>query len=331
MSTVRTRAWRDGGESARDFPLAELDAWLADPAALVWIDISDPEPEMLRELAAELQLDPMAVESAMTPHERPKATRHLSHAFVNAHHTAVVRTDGTAQQLVTRQVSAFVVSGGLVTVRAGGELDLEELEARWMEDPELLVRGGVGALLYGLLDQLVDSHFTAIGVLDEAVESLEDRLFDIKINQRALQRDIYAVRKSLVGLRRVVLPMREVVAVIQRHHAGGPDPARELAGWFTDLYDHTIRAAEWTESLRDMVSSLFETNLSLQDARLNTIMKKLAAWAAIIAVPTAVTGWFGQNIPYPGFGTESGVIQSVVVILGASFGLFLLFRKVDWV
>lgn len=330
MSTVRGRVWRDGSERARDFPLAELDNWIADPAALVWLDITDPDPTMLRELASELSLDPVAVESALTPHERPKATRHLSHAFVSGYHTAVVRA-GTAPRVVTSQVSAFVVDGALVTVRAGGELDAGALERRWLEDPELLVRGGVGALLYGLLDQLVDSHFAAIGVLDEAVEALEDRLFAHNIDQRELQRDIYAVRKALVELRRVVLPMREVVAVLQRHHDGGPDPAKELSGWFTDVYDHTIRAAEWTESLRDMVSSLFETNLSLQDARLNTIMKKLAAWGAIIAVPTAVTGWFGQNIPYPGFSAEWGLVQSVVVILGGTIGLYLLFRKFDWI
>ena len=83
-----------------------------------------------------------------------------------------------------------------------------------------------------------------------------------------------------------------------------------LDGWYDDLYDHVLRAAEWTESLRDMISSVFETNLSLQDARLNTVMKKLTGWAAIIAVPTAVTGWFGQNVPYPGFGHTSGSLPA---------------------
>lgn len=331
MSAIHGRVWRDGGERARDFPLAELDYWLADPDALVWLDIADPDPLELRELAAELHLDPLAIESALTPHERPKATRHQSHAFVSAYFTSVDSAVGGRPVLRTSQVSAFVVSGGLVTVRAGGELDVRALVERWLEDPELLLKGGVGALLYGLLDQVVDSHFAAIGVLDDAVEDLEDRLFLPKVDQRSLQRDIYAVRKALVEMRRVVLPMREVVTVIQRNHAVGPNPAGELSGWFTDVYDHTIRAAEWTESLRDMVSSLFETNLSLQDARLNTIMKKLAGWAAIIAVPTAVTGWFGQNIPYPGYGTAAGLVQSVVVIIVASVGLYLLFRKFDWI
>ena len=103
-----------------------------------------------------------------------------------------------------------------------------------------------------------------------------------------------------------------------------------MAGYYDDLYDHVLRASEWTESLRDMVTTVFETNLSLQDARLNTIMKKLAGWAAIIAVPTAITGWFGQNVPYPGFGEMFGFWQSVLLVVGASLALFVVFRRKDW-
>ena len=112
------------------------------------------------------------------------------------------------------------------------------------------------------------------------------------------------MRRDLVDLRRVVLPMREVINAVLRHrkdiHA-----ASELDPWYDDLYDHVLRVSEWTESLRDLISAIFETNLSLQDARLNNVMKKLTAWAAIIAVPTAVTGYFGQNVPsrvHPGMG-----------------------------
>ncbi|GCE37033.1 Magnesium and cobalt transport protein CorA [Rhodococcus wratislaviensis] len=90
------------------------------------------------------------------------------------------------------------------------------------------------------------------------------------------------------------------------------------------------RAAEWTESLRDMVVTVFETNLSLQDARLNTVMKKLTGWAAIIAVPTAVTGWFGQNVLFPGVGQVSGTIVSTVVIVTSASLLYVLFRRRDW-
>ncbi|MPN56449.1 Cobalt/magnesium transport protein CorA [bioreactor metagenome] len=126
--------------------------------------------------------------------------------------------------------------------------------------------------------------------------------------------------------------MREVVTAVMRFRDERSTPlSKELDGYFNDLYDHVVRAAEWTESLRDLISSVFETNLSLQDARLNEIMKKLAAWAAIIAVPTAVTGWFGQNIPYPGFSEAFGLFQSVLLILVGSVGLYFVFRRFDWI
>ena len=92
----------------------------------------------------------------------------------------------------------------------------------------------------------------------------------------------------------------------------------------------TSCASEWTESLRDMVTTVFETNLSLQDARLNTVMKKLTGWAAIIAVPTAVTGWFGQNIPYPGFAKSSGLWASAIVIVVLAGTLYIMFKRRNW-
>jgi magnesium transporter len=134
-----------------------------------------------------------------------------------------------------------------------------------------------------------------------------------------------------VELRRVILPMREVVNAVQRHRTEGNGHRSELDGWYSDLYDHVLRASEWTESLRDMITTVFETNLSLQDARLNTVMKKLTGWAAIIAVPTAVTGWFGQNIPYPGFARSSGLWASAIVIIVMAGTLFVVFKRRSWI
>ena len=124
--------------------------------------------------------------------------------------------------------------------------------------------------------------------------------------------------------------MREVVNTIMRRRAERGETV-ELDSWYSDLYDHVIRAAEWTESLRDMVTTVFETNLSLQDARLNTIMKKLTGWAAIIAVPTAVTGWYGQNVPYPGFQSVAGVVGSAAIILITSGLLYVVFKRRGWI
>ncbi len=324
--------WRHGKLEADGFPLAELSGLIDDPGALVWFHLDRPEPGVLADLAAELNLDRHALEDAIAPEERPKATRHASHTFFTCYATHLVTEPPGALRLETPRVSAFVLPHALITVSTSG-LDVEPLLLRWEEDG--LLRLGVGALVHGLLDTIVDGHFEAIQALDDAVEGLEDLLFgdspvhDSRRN-RQIQQRIFGVRKALVQLRRKVLPMREVVAAVMRSRTADDPASRELDGYFDDLYDHVIRAAEWSESLREVVGSAFETNLSLQDARLNDIMKKLAGWAAIIAVPTAVTGWFGQNLPYPGYNTPFGVGLSALAILVGSCGLFALFRRIDW-
>ena len=195
---------------------------------------------------------------------------------------------------------------------------------RWDDNSDLL-RQGSPALLHELLDVVVDEQFDTIQQLDDAIESLEDGLFDDTGSNRTIQRNTYRLRKELVELRRIVLPMREVVNVIRR------SDTVERDGWYDDLYDNVIRAAEWTESLRDMITTVFETNLSLQDARLNIVVKKLTGWAAIIAVPTLVTGWYGQNIPYPGFSQVSGVVTSALLSVITSVVLYVMFRRRGWI
>src|SRR6185437_7375306 len=190
-----------------------------------------------------------------------------------------------------------------------------------------LMRYGVRSLAWGMLDVLVDGHFDVVQELDDEIEDLEDILFDQSPRSQRVQRRTFALRKSLVRARRAILPMREVVNTLMRRDVELAGPLRP---YYEDLYDHVLRAAEWTESLRDMISSVFETNLSLQDARLNTIMKKLTAYTVMIAIPTAVTGFYGQNVPYPGFGHHSGFLISLLLIVGLAGVLFVVFRRKGW-
>ena len=332
---VRTRLWREGRLEAENFPIEEVSDRLQEEDALVWLDLCEPGHELLLKLADELTLDPHAVEDAIAAGERPKATRHATHTFVTVYATRSQPGGepglGVLQsRLQFTRVSAFVLPRGIVTVRSDSRFDMDEVLERWADNADLLKQGGSGALLHGLLDVIVDGHFETIQHMDDVVESLEDGLFDDKAVTREIQQRTYRFRKELVELRRVILPMREVVNAVQRHHADEEKHAGELDGWYADLYDHVLRASEWTESLRDMVTTVFETNLSLQDARLNTVMKKLTGWAAIIAVPTAVTGWFGQNVAYPGFGQRSGLFASSVVIAALASALYVTFRRRNW-
>jgi len=129
-------------------------------------------------------------------------------------------------------------------------------------------------------------------------------------------------------LARVVLPMREVLNSVLRRDLHVVD--EQILPYFHDVYDHVLRATEWTESLRDLVTTILETHLTVRGNRLNVIMKQVTSWAAIIAVPTAVTGFYGQNVPYPGFGHTAGFWVSTAILVVLSVGLYVMFRRKDW-
>jgi magnesium transporter len=322
-AAIRTRLWRDGVLEKVDFPFTELSDYLDQPGCMVWADLQAPDAALLAELGEELSLDKLAIEDAVAHHERPKSSRYPTHTFLSARALKLDRDSGELSDL---QVSAFVLTQAFVTVHAGQWFDIDTIVERWDENAELM-RHGVKALAWGMLDVLVDGQFDVVQALDDEMEDLEDLLFDQSNGTHQLQRRTFALRKSLVRTRRAVLPMREVVNTLARRDSDVP---HELRPYFDDLYDHVLRAAEWTESLRDMISSVFETNLSLQDARLNTILKKLTSYTALIAIPTAVTGFYGQNVPYPGFGQHSGFLSSVVIITVLAGSLFLAFKRAGW-
>lgn len=210
-------------------------------------------------------------------------------------------------------------SGPPLPIGKDEDTPLEPILARWDGSPELAGHG-VGFLVWGLLDVIVDDHFTAVQSLDTAIEELEDLLFDDAQRGTEVQRRSFDLRKSLVMLRRVVLPMRELVNSLMRRDLGVVDAT--MAPYFQDVYDHVLRATEWTESLRDLVTTIRETYLTIQGNRMNLVMKKVTSWAAIIAVPTAITGFYGQNIPFPGFGVHWGFWVSSGLIVGVSLGLY---------
>ena len=203
--------------------------------------------------------------------------------------------DPETTDLESSELAMFVMPNALITVRKDRNFDIDEVVKRWDATPEL-VKEGAGFLLYGVLDYIVDGHFQAVEDLDERIESLQNDLFDDSRDRvREVQRKSFDLRRDLILLRRFVLPMREVVNGLMRRDIKVVNDT--LMPYYQDVYDHVLRATEWTESLRDLVSTVLETNLTIQGNRMNLIMKQVTSWAAIIAVPTAVTGFYGQNVP----------------------------------
>jgi magnesium transporter len=321
---VRTRVYRGGVLDREGFPVSDLSVYLAEPDTVLWVDLCAPARADLDGVAVELGLHGLAVADAVSARERPKLDVYASHGFLNMYD---VRLDPTGGSLTLSEVSAFISSRVLVTVRKDESFDIDAVVTRWDGSPDLAVHG-VGFLLYGLIDHVVDGHFDAVQGFDDEIEALEDLVFEARSRGTEVQRRSFAVRKNLVTLRRVVLPMREVVNTLLRRDLDVLPT--EMSPYFQDVYDHVLRAAEWTESLRDLVTTIVETNLTVQGNRLNVITKKVTSWAAIIAVPTAITGFYGQNVPFPGFATMSGFVVSTLLILVISGVLYVLFSRKDW-
>ena len=321
---TRTRCYRDGSLVAEGFPVADVSNYLADPANTVWFDLCTPDSAELESIREELGLHQLAVEDALQPGQRPKIDHYPEHLFLVAYSTQL---DPTTARLRTAEVSAFITEHALVTVRPDESFDIDEVVRRWDEDASLAT-GGVAFLLHGLVDYVVDSHYDAVQQMDNVVDALEDQLFNEGIKDTVVQRQTFEVRKDLVAMRRLVLPMREVVNSLLRRDLGIVPPT--LTPYFQDVYDHVLRVSEWTDSLRDLLSNILETRLTLRGNRLNVITKQVTSWAAIIAVPTAVTGFYGQNVPYPGYGHVAGFVVSTAVILLGSGTLYLVFRRKDW-
>ena len=321
---ARTRLYRDGRLELEGFPVAEISDHLADEGVTVWLDLRDPDRDDLAVLSEEFGLHPLAVEDAVHEHQRPKLDRYQSHLFLNMYGA---RLDTGTGELATSELAAFVTARALITVRKDDGLDIGAIVERWDASPDL-AGSGVSYLLYGLLNYVVDGHFEAVQSLDNAVETVEDQLFADAPQNLQVQRRSFELRKSLVLLRRIVLPMREVVNALMRRdlHVVGDD----LMPYYQDVYDHVLRAAEWTESLRDLVNSILETNLTIQGNRLNVITKKVTGWAAIIAVPTFITGYFGMNVPYPGFSQKAGFAASIAIMVVAALVLYIIFKRKDW-
>jgi magnesium transporter len=321
---ARTRLYRDGRLVAQGFPVSEISDYLADTSVTIWLDLRDPDREDLAVLREEFALHPMAIEDAVHDWERPKLDRYRSHLFMTAYGA---RLDSGTGELATSEIAAFVTQQALITVRKDDGLDIGRVVERWDASPDLC-QFGVGFLLYGLLDYIVDGHFEAVQSLDDAVEELEDNLFSDIPKGIQVQRRSFELRKSLVLLRRVVIPMREVVNTVMRRdlHLN----SEELMPYYQDVYDHVLRAAEWTDSLRDLVTTILETNLTIQGNRMNVITKKVTSWAAIIAVPTFITGFYGMNVPYPGFSEKVGFFFSFGVMAISMLVLYTVFRRKDW-
>ena len=320
---ARTRLYCKGVLEEEDFPVADVSEHLQRTDTVVWVDFCGPSKEDLDELAVELGLHELAVEDALGPHQRPKLDHYTTHNFLVCH-AVTLNDDGT---LTESEIDAFIDTRWLVTVRKDDAFPLDPVTARWDRSTDLAVHG-VSFLLYGLLDAVVDTYFDTLQRFDDFYDQISEGIFAEEPIPPSQQKHWFQTRQALIRFHRLVVPVREVVSgLMRREHSAVAD---DLYPYFQDVYDHVLRVSESTDALRDLVSTIVEANLSLRDYRTNQIAKQVTSWAAIIAVPTLITGWYGMNVPYPGSGTQWGVWVAAALVAVISGGLFVICRRRDW-
>jgi magnesium transporter len=324
---VQTRLYQDGNVIAEGFGTDELSATMKEhPDAVLWLDLFDPGMEDLQAVQQEFDLHPLAVEDAVHDHQRPKLDRYRGHMFMNIYSVAV-DTHGDRPTLTKHEISAFITERALITVRKSAA-DTEALIARWETDPTLSAKGGVSFLVYGLLDLIVDGQYAAARSLDEAMDKTEDSILEEGGAPRGVRMYGFALRKTLAELRRPVAPMPDLIGQVLR--ADSQLMNDHLAPYYRDVDDHAQRATDTIDNARERINSLLEADLNEQSNSLNDITRKLAAWAAIIAVPTLLTGYFGQNVPYWGYEKFWGFLMSLGLIVVTAGGLYLYLKKRGW-
>lgn len=292
------------------------------PGQFIWIGLHDPDEPLLRKMQEEFGLHDLAIEDALRAHQRPKVEEYGESLFV------VLRTallEGTAIEFGETHI--FLGPRYVVSVRHGASLSYKEVRTRCESTPGLL-RKGPGFVLYALMDFVVDQYFPIVEALEEQLEALEEKIFGGNFSSETTQ-DVYALKRDLVAFKRAVSPLIDACNRMLRFDLSlVPEDVRV---YFRDVYDHVVRINETIDTLRELLTTALEANLSLIAVRQNEDMKKLAAWAAMFAVPTMIAGIYGMNFEVmPELQWPLGYPMALLLMLGVCLSLFGWFKRSRW-
>jgi magnesium transporter len=299
-----------------------IPALLARSDSFLWLDLCPPEEGDRQRLREAFGFHPLALEDAFRARERPKVDAYPDHYFIAFYAVGYETEDG----LSLRPLHIFAGPRYVVTIRSQPIPEVEQVIARW-QGPERQRVPTPGSVVYDLLDAVVDGYFPALDRIAEEVEELEERLF--AGGDGRLVEAIFQMRKTLLELRRVVAPQREVINLLLRHEL--PVFRPEDMAYFQDLYDRLVRLIESIDLYRDMLSGALESYLSLQSNRLNEIVKVLTIASIILMADALVAGIYGMNFRYmPELEWPWGYPMALLMMAGISAGLALFFRRRGW-
>jgi magnesium transporter len=322
MGMVVKSAIYEEGYRVAEVALDDLGTVPARPGQLIWIGLHEPSEVCLRKVQAAFHLHDLAIEDALSAHQRPKIELYGNGIFV------VLRTAQMENsRLLFGETHIFAGPGYVVTVRHGPSLSFGEVRTRCESLPREL-RKGEDFVIYAIMDFVVDNYMPAVESIEAEVEELEAGLFAGSFNPRIVER-IYERRRDLLALRRCVAPVIEMCARMMRAEVAIVDA--DAYPYFRDVSDHAIRVTESIDALREILHSALDANLLLATFRQNEVVKKLASWAAILAVPTAIAGIYGMNFAVmPELQWRFGYPLIVVAILAICGYLYHRFRRSGW-
>jgi magnesium transporter len=300
------------------------EAYLRD-GAFVWIGLHGPTPEELDKVTKEFNLHELAVEDAIKAHQRPKLERFGDVTFLVLKTARYVEPD----EIEFGEILLFTADDFVVSVRHGEATPLHGVRTKVEGKPELL-RCGPMAVVYAILDEVVDGYAPVMDALDRDVEEVEQEVFAgerPRSSQRTAQR-IYELKREAIDFARAVTPL---VEPLERMTTGTTRVPEGLTTYFRDVLDHLIRLSQRIEALREVLTSVLQANLAQVGVRQNEDMRKISAWVAIVVVPTMVAGIYGMNFEYmPELQWRYGyyiILGAIVLIM---IGLYVGFKRNRW-
>jgi magnesium transporter len=307
-----------------DVAIEDISEVLKLPDQFIWIGLYEPGPELLQRVKEEFGLHELAIEDALRAHQRPKLERY-GDSFFMALRTAQMNHEKKAAEF--GETHLFVGPRYIVSVRHGASLSYSPVRARCEAKPRLLTMGP-GFVLYAIMDFIVDQYFPVVDELEAELERLEEVIFGDQFSRETTE-SIYNLKRTLLDFKRSVSPLVDICNRLIRFDVDlVPE---EVRPYVRDVYDHSVRINETVDTLRELLTSALEANLSLLAVAQNDSMKQLAAWAAIIAVPTMIAGIYGMNFRHmPELDWWLGYPLAIGLMVTVCGGLYVHFKRSEW-
>ena len=314
-------AYQDGRKLA-DIPVSEIHNYVSRADCFVWVALRDPDEDELEAMQNQFGLHDLAVEDAHHGHQRPKIEEYGQSLFAVLH-----MIENGREELTVGEVGIFAGANYVLSVRSGAEQGFVEVRKRCEEEPELL-RHGAGYVLYALIDSVVDRYFPVLDAIETELEEVENRIFAHQ-TERASIEALYGIKQKLMTLKHATEPLLEATG---RLHGGRvPQLCLGLQDYFRDISDHLVRLNQSIDSLRDMVTTAISVSLSLITLQENETTKRLAAYGALVAVPTMIAGVYGMNFQYmPELQWVHGYPVTLAVMGLLDVYLFYRLRRAKW-